>query len=128
MSLLFLYIWKCINAFVFVDFDEYNYDESFHSSLSIIRRLEEEDVPPIDTTSTPPDSPQSDSNVLRTTFMVYGSILLVGFLLFCDVRRRFPRPYTLRQWIEEIKVRISYSLIINFFFSDTRTFLNNYVV
>lgn len=90
---------------MFVDFDEYYYDidESFHS-LSI-RRLEE-DVPPIDTTSTPPDSPQSDSNVLRTTFMVYGSILLVGFLLFCDVRRRFPRPYTLRQWIEEIKVRI----------------------
>jgi hypothetical protein len=66
---------------------------------------------PGDTTTTPPESDQSDSHVLRTTFMVYGGILLAGFFLFCSVRRTFPRPYTLRQWIEEIKVK-SYALIL----------------
>jgi hypothetical protein len=49
---------------------------------------------------------QSDSNVLKSTFSVYGSILLASFLLFCYVRRRFPRPYNIRNWVDSIKVRL----------------------
>jgi hypothetical protein len=46
----------------------------------------------------------SDSSVLRTTFTVYGSVLLLCFLLFCYVRQRYPRAYTIRDWAEDIKV------------------------
>jgi uncharacterized membrane protein len=48
--------------------------------------------------------PPNDSEVLRNTFMVYGSMLIGIFLLFCYVRKRFPRPYTLRNWVEDLKV------------------------
>jgi hypothetical protein len=46
-----------------------------------------------------------DSYVLRTTFKVYGSILLIGYLLFCYVRQRYPKAYTIRSWADDIKVR-----------------------
>lgn len=48
--------------------------------------------------------PPNDSEVLKNTFMVYGSALGFIFLLFCYVRQRFPRPYTLRSWVEDLKV------------------------
>jgi hypothetical protein len=56
------------------------------------RLLEDEAIPP------------NDSEVLRNTFMVYGSILICIFLLFCFVRQKFPRPYKLRSWVEDLKV------------------------
>ena len=49
----------------------------------------------------------SDSKVLRATFVVYGSVLLAVFVLFCYVRRKFPRPYNLRTWIEDRKTPIA---------------------
>ena len=58
------------------------------------RSLEENAIPP------------NDSEVLRNTFMVYGSILLCIFLLFCFVRQNYPRPYKLRSWVEDLKVNI----------------------
>jgi hypothetical protein len=48
--------------------------------------------------------PPNDSEVLRNTFMVYGSILICIFLLFCFVRQKFPRPYKIRSWVEDLKV------------------------
>jgi hypothetical protein len=48
--------------------------------------------------------PPNDSEVLRNTFMVYGSLLICIFLLFCFVRQKFPRPYKLRSWVEDLKV------------------------
>ena len=45
----------------------------------------------------------ADSEELKVTFSVYGSILLVSFLLFCWVRLQFPRAYTVRSWAENIK-------------------------
>jgi len=40
--------------------------------------------------------PHNDALVLRNTFVVYGPALLGSFLLFCYVRRRFPRAFNLR--------------------------------
>jgi hypothetical protein len=40
----------------------------------------------------------SDGQILRATFLVYGSALAVVCLLFCHVRRRYPRPFTVRGW------------------------------
>jgi hypothetical protein len=48
--------------------------------------------------------PPNDSEVLKNTFMVYGSILICIFLFFCFVRQKFPRPYKLRSWVEDLKV------------------------
>jgi hypothetical protein len=46
----------------------------------------------------------SASTVLRDTFLVYGTIWGVMLLLFCCVRVKFPRPYTIRRWVDDIKV------------------------
>jgi hypothetical protein len=46
----------------------------------------------------------NDSQVLRHTFLVYGSALLFIVLLFCWLRLKFPRAYNLRSgWIEALK-------------------------
>lgn len=45
----------------------------------------------------------NDAQVLRDTFMVYGSVMVVIVLLFCWARRRYPKVYNLRQWVDPIK-------------------------
>lgn len=72
-----------------------------HSFLPQLHRLLEEAIP------------SSDSEVLRNTFMVYGSILVCMFLLFCYVRKRFPRPYALRAWVEDLKVNTLFIRVAN---------------
>ena len=47
------------------------------------------------------NSQGNDGQKLRDTFILYGSLLCGCFLLFCYVRRRFPRPYTIRNWVED---------------------------
>jgi len=49
----------------------------------------------------------NDSEVLRATFVVYGSVLIGAFLLFCYLRRKFPRPYNLRNWVDHLKTPIA---------------------
>lgn len=43
-----------------------------------------------------------DARVIRDTCMVYGSIMVVTFLLFCYVRQKYPRPYSIRKWVEDL--------------------------
>jgi Late exocytosis, associated with Golgi transport len=46
----------------------------------------------------------NDSQVLRQTFLVYGSALLLVVLLFCWARLKFPRAYNLRSgWVEALQ-------------------------
>lgn len=40
----------------------------------------------------------NQTSVLLKTSIVYGALLVLGWILFCWVRQRFPRPYTIRQW------------------------------
>ena len=89
-------------------------DESIHDSA---RSLEDSSswiqnaTPDEDASATTSDSgaaqEYNDAEVLRATFVVYGSVLLGVFVLFCYVRRRFPRPYNLRNWVEELKTPIA---------------------
>jgi len=67
-------------------------------------RFLQEDTTDDDNAVTP-----NDGKVLRNTFMVYGSILCLLFLFFCWVRRRFPKPYTLRNWVKDIKTPLAES-------------------
>jgi Late exocytosis, associated with Golgi transport/Cytosolic domain of 10TM putative phosphate transporter len=48
-----------------------------------------------------------DGKVLQSTFSVYGSIMLIALLLFCYLRRRFPRPFQVRDWVEEHKTYLA---------------------
>lgn len=59
------------------------------------------------TTSSSDEPVLHDSSILRDMTVVYGSILLIAFFLFCYVRRAFPRPYTVRKWTDkdDLKVR-----------------------
>lgn len=45
----------------------------------------------------------TDSDVLRNTFLVYGSMLLIIGLVFCTLRQIFPRPFTIRQWVPQLQ-------------------------
>ncbi|GAX21790.1 hypothetical protein FisN_31Lu081 [Fistulifera solaris] len=44
-----------------------------------------------------------DSAILRDMGIVYGSLLVIVFFVFCYVRITFPRPYTIRKWKEEFQ-------------------------
>lgn len=48
-----------------------------------------------------------DGEVLRNTFMVYGSIMLVIILVFCWARRRFKKVYNTRSWVDPIKTKLA---------------------
>ena len=48
----------------------------------------------------------SDGVFIRQTLNLYGSIFLVSLVLFCVVRKLFPKPYNLRSgWISEDRVK-----------------------
>jgi hypothetical protein len=66
------------------------------------RHLEEQTEGGQDEVVTP-----NDAEVLRDTFVVYGSVLAVTFLLFCYVRVKFPRPYSIRRWVEKFKTSLA---------------------
>ncbi|GKY91769.1 hypothetical protein MPSEU_000148600 [Mayamaea pseudoterrestris] len=52
-------------------------------------------------------NPQSDSEILRNTFTVYGSVFLVFMSAFCVLRQWRPKWYNLRSWIDEIKTPLA---------------------
>ncbi|KAL3916881.1 MAG: hypothetical protein SGILL_004973, partial [Bacillariaceae sp.] len=45
----------------------------------------------------------NDSEIIRQTLRLYGSLYFAIFLVFCYVRRRFPRLYNIRAWVPELK-------------------------
>jgi hypothetical protein len=69
-----------------------------HDERTILRLLQAEDPTTVDLTN--------HSAILRTTFQVYGTILLVSYLIFCHVRQHYPKAYTIRDWADDIKVKI----------------------
>jgi hypothetical protein len=71
------------------------------------RWIEEEDNS-TGTNSTDADESNEyhESGVLRDTFILYGSLLLVVWLLFCWVRLKFPRPFTIRQWSTKPSLKV----------------------
>ena len=96
-------------------YPDMNPDAIYAATTTILsnRWLQEDDTNTTtnSTTSSSTSSSTTDQNqsaILRTTFKVYGSILAISFILFCYVRRRFPRPYTIRKWVDELKVGILY--------------------
>ena len=76
------------------------YGDFASSSLYKLRFLQDSNN---STNSTSTDEP-NDAQILRGTFVVYGSILAVSLFAFCIVRLLFRRPYTVRRWDDDLKV------------------------
>jgi len=55
-------------------------------------------------TSATESTTTNDAQVLRATFVVYGPIFLISLLFFALARRCSPKPYTLRTWVDDLKV------------------------
>lgn len=47
--------------------------------------------------------PGTDSQVIGSTFRVYGSIFLVLLFCFCVLRKRYPRLYNVRKWAPGVR-------------------------
>jgi Late exocytosis, associated with Golgi transport len=47
------------------------------------------------------------THILADSLRVYGSILASGFLLYCILRKRYPRTFAVRQWVSEHKTPLA---------------------
>lgn len=45
----------------------------------------------------------NDSSILRTSILIYGGILLGIIIVFSWLRRRFPKVYNVRSWVDSLK-------------------------
>lgn len=57
----------------------------------------------------------NDSEIIRGTLRIYGSLYLVIFLVFCFARRRYPKLYNLRSWVPELKCSLAQTQSYGFF-------------
>ena len=48
------------------------------------------------------DGDGNTTNILRDSLRIYGSIFLVGFIVYSYLRKRIPRTFAVRQWVPEI--------------------------
>ena len=57
--------------------------------------------------SGPTNSTLTDTETLETTLTIYGVIFVFLLLVFCSVRRSFPRVFNIRNWLESAKTDIA---------------------
>ena len=97
---------------LFLDNDEfassYLSSESYHDNDMMARLLKSNNDDDAnnnnnndDDATTSTTQNYDDSQVLQGTFLVYGSALLVIFVMFCWARRKFPTVYHLRSWVKD---------------------------
>jgi hypothetical protein len=49
----------------------------------------------------------NDSETLRNTCRVYGTLFAVMFLLFCFLRKRHPKTFAVRNWVDAHKTELA---------------------
>ncbi|KAL7578677.1 hypothetical protein ACA910_009816 [Epithemia clementina (nom. ined.)] len=49
----------------------------------------------------------NDARVLRDSVLIYGGILLFVIIVFSYLRRKFPKVYNVRNWVEHLKTYLS---------------------
>ena len=57
--------------------------------------------------STGGETTENVTHILRDSLRVYGSLFAVGFIIYCCVRKRFPRFFAVRQWIPQHKTPLA---------------------
>lgn len=48
-----------------------------------------------------------DAEVLIHTIIIYGTLFIVAWLLFCSLRQMSPRTYNVRGWVEAIRCKLA---------------------
>lgn len=77
--------------------------------MEFTRRLDESNDDEIVTST--------DSDIIRETLRIWGSLYIVCFLLYCFLRRRYPRLYNIRSWVAEHESELAKRDYGNGFFS-----------
>jgi hypothetical protein len=70
------------------------------------RWLEEEPSAPAAPTEAPL-AVSDDDETLKNTLRVYGSLFVIVLILFCHLRRKYPRVYNVRNWVENLKTDLA---------------------
>lgn len=82
----------------------YRYELMIQATRLLAENVTDSEAPTTSPTSESGALVQSnDAEIIRDTLRVYGSIYLGCFLMFCVVRRRYPKLYNLRSWVPEMK-------------------------
>eukprot|EP00529_Nitzschia_sp_RCC80_P004580 CAMPEP_0113497682 /NCGR_PEP_ID=MMETSP0014_2-20120614/30758_1 /TAXON_ID=2857 /ORGANISM="Nitzschia sp." /LENGTH=943 /DNA_ID=CAMNT_0000391633 /DNA_START=249 /DNA_END=3080 /DNA_ORIENTATION=- /assembly_acc=CAM_ASM_000159 len=81
-------------------------------ALTFIHRLLEDDDGTNSTTSNSTSSTEAeetynDAATIRNTLRIYGSLFVVLLVLFCYLRKKFPRAYNVRSWAEDIQTPLA---------------------
>ena len=77
---------------------------------SLSPTFEPSDAPSVFPSSAPTtelSETERDSVVLKNTCRLYGSLFFVFFVAFCYLRRKFPRAYTIRAWVEDNHTKLA---------------------
>ena len=80
--------------------------EDFWDTLEVSLRFLQENSTDGNSTGTNGTNP-NDSQVLRDTLKVYGSIFAVCFFLFCCLRRKYPKAFNIRSWVPELQCALA---------------------
>lgn len=49
----------------------------------------------------------NDAEVLRNTLRLYGGLFVIMMVAFCILRKKFPRVYNIRNWVEDHKTDLA---------------------
>ena len=83
--------------------------ENFHPHGILHRLLQNatDDAVDDDTASETELTDGNDSQILKGTLRVYGSFFVFMLILFSYLRRKFPRVYSLRTWVDDLKTPLA---------------------
>eukprot|EP00339_Tiarina_fusa_P008824 CAMPEP_0117054938 /NCGR_PEP_ID=MMETSP0472-20121206/38072_1 /TAXON_ID=693140 ORGANISM="Tiarina fusus, Strain LIS" /NCGR_SAMPLE_ID=MMETSP0472 /ASSEMBLY_ACC=CAM_ASM_000603 /LENGTH=882 /DNA_ID=CAMNT_0004770715 /DNA_START=137 /DNA_END=2785 /DNA_ORIENTATION=- len=73
----------------------------------LFRVLEETEVNDDDVVEEPELTDGNDAQVLKDTLRVYGTFFVIVLILFSFLRRKFPRVYNLRNWVDDLKTPLA---------------------
>ena len=84
--------------------------------LSIMKRnVEEEDDDDDDDENV--ENGYNEGRVLRDTAILYGSLMILILVAFGCVRKRYPKAFNIRNWVEELQTPLAQQQYGGFFFS-----------
>lgn len=70
-------------------------------------------------------STKNDSEIIRHTLRLYGTIFVAIVIIFSFLRRRFPALYNIRAWVPELQCELAQTETYGFFSWAWRTFRIN---
>jgi hypothetical protein len=76
-------------------------------NVTFFQQLEATEQPPNATGSDAIFMESNTTHILVDSLRIYGSVLAVGFFLYCILRKQYPRTFAVRQWVVEHKTPLA---------------------